>query len=462
MKALQRAPAAQYQVKRLPVSIPFNMLRNPLQSILRITREYGDMAEFRFGRYTVCVISHPDLIQEVLVSNHNHFVKSRTMQFGRKLMGKGLPASEGSFHRNQRRVIQPSFTHERVANYMRDAFTYANEAIDGWREGVPFEFREEMMRLTLSIAAKALFGTDIRSQAKETRSALVQSMEHFTIQYYLRVFYFNQDRNPFADFWETIPVGESRRYRAARISLDRTIEHLVAERRNDGTDHGDLLSTLLRSSDYEDETAPLSDSQVHDELMTFLLAAHDTTATALTWALYLLLNDRESWARVQREADEELHSATNGSEPRVRLEFAGRVIAESLRMYPPAWIIGRQAVDDCEVGGTRIRRGTTILMSQYALHHDSRFYPDPWTFKPDRWTPEMRTALPKYAYFPFGGGIRACIGEGFAKSMAALILATVALRWNLDLVPTPEVVPHARVTLHPRRGMVVVPRERNR
>ncbi|HEV2226732.1 MAG TPA: cytochrome P450 [Nitrososphaerales archaeon] len=447
-------------MKRLPVSIPFSMLKNPLQSILRVPRKYGDMAEFRFGRYTVFVISHPDLIQEVLVSNQNHFVKSRTMQFGRRLMGNGLPASEGSFHRNQRRVIQPSFTHERVAGYMQDAFAYANHATDRWREGNPFEFREEMMRLTLSIAAKVLFGTDIRSQAEGTRSALVKSMEHFTIQYYLRVFYFNQDRNPFADFWETIPVGESRRYSAARLTLDQTIDRLVAERRYDGTDHGDLLSTLLRSSDYEDGTTPLSDSQIHDELMTFLLAAHDTTATALTWAVYLLLNDRDSWAKLQQESDEELQSGTNGPGPRVRLEFAGRVIAESLRMYPPAWIIGRQAVDDCEVGGARIRSGTTVLMSQYALHHDQRFYPDPWTFTPDRWTPEMRASLPKYAYFPFGGGIRACIGEGFAKSMSALILATVAHRWNLELVPTPKVVPHARVTLHPRRGMVVVPRKR--
>ena len=459
-KPLHKAPVTQYQAKRLPVSIPISMLQNPLESILRIPREYGDIAEFRFGRYAVCVISHPDLIQEVLVSNHNHFVKSRTMQFGRKLMGRGLPASEGSFHRNQRRVIQPSFAHERVAGYMQDAFTYANEAIEGWREGVPFEFREEMMRLTLSIAVKALFGTDIRSQAEGTRSALVRSMEHFTIQYYLRVFYFNQDRNPFADFWETIPVGESRRYKAARFSLDQTIDRLVAERRNEGTDHGDLLSTLLKSSDYNGGTAQLSDGQIHDELMTFLLAAHDTTATALTWAVYLLMNDRESWARLQQEADED-QSGTKES-AQVRLEFTGRVIAESLRMYPPAWIIGRQAVDDCEVGGTRIRRGTTILMSQYALHHDSRFFPDPWAFQPERWTQEMRAALPKYAYFPFGGGIRACIGEGFAKSMSALILATVARRWNLDLMPAPEVVPHARVTLRPRWGMVVVPRKRNR
>ncbi len=420
------------------------------------------MAEFRFGKYTVRVISHPDLIQEVLVSNHNHFVKSRTMQFGRKLMGKGLPASEGNFHRNQRKVIQPSFTHERVASYMQDAVTYASKAVGLWREGAPFEFRGEMMKLTLSIAAKALFGTDIRPQAEEIRSALVQSMEHFTLQYYLRVLYFNQDRNPFADFWEALPIGENRRYRAARVSLDRTIDRLVAERRNDGSDHGDLLSTLLSSSDYGEETAPLSDGQIHDELMTFLLAAHDTTATALTWAVYLLLNNRESWARLQQEADDELQSGTKEYGPRVRLEFAGRVIAESLRMYPPAWIIGRQAVDECEVGGTRIRRGTTILMSQYALHHDPRFYQDPWTFQPDRWTQEMRAALPRYAYFPFGGGIRACIGEGFAKSISALILATVALRWNLDLVPTPEVVPHARVTLRPRRGMVVVPRKRNR
>jgi len=430
--------------------------------MLRIPKEYGDMAEFRFGKYTVRVISHPDLIQEVLVSNHNHFVKSRTMQFGRKLMGKGLPASEGNFHRNQRKVIQPSFTHERVASYMQDAVTYASKAVGLWREGAPFEFRGEMMKLTLSIAAKALFGTDIRPQAEEIRSALVQSMEHFTLQYYLRVLYFNQDRNPFADFWEALPIGENRRYRAARVSLDRTIDRLVAERRNDGSDHGDLLSTLLSSSDYGEETAPLSDGQIHDELMTFLLAAHDTTATALTWAVYLLLNNRESWARLQQEADDELQSGTKEYGPRVRLEFAGRVIAESLRMYPPAWIIGRQAVDECEVGGTRIRRGTTILMSQYALHHDPRFYQDPWTFQPDRWTQEMRAALPRYAYFPFGGGIRACIGEGFAKSISALILATVALRWNLDLVPTPEVVPHARVTLRPRRGMVVVPRKRNR
>jgi cytochrome P450 len=443
------------------MSIPFSVLRDPLSSMLRIPKEYGDMAEFRFGRYTVRVVSHPDLIQEVLVTNHNHFVKSRTMQFGRKLMGRGLPASEGSFHRNQRRVIQPSFNHDRIASYMQDAFNYARESIGGWRAGVPIEFRGEMMRLTLSIAAKALFDTDIRPQAEETRSDLVQSMEHFTLQYYLRVFYFNQDRNPFADFWEAIPIGENRRYRAARANLDRTIDRLVAERRQDGADHGDLLSTLLGSPDYTEVTSQLSQGQIHDELMTFLLAAHDTTATALTWAVYLLLSDHDSWARLQQEADEELQPGKNESEYRIRLEFAGRVITESLRMYPPAWIIGRQAVDECEVGGTRIRRGTTVLMSQYALHHDTRFYPDPWTFQPDRWTPEMRSSLPRYAYFPFGGGIRACIGEGFAKSMAALILGTVAQRWNLDLAPTPEVVPHARVTLRPRRGMVVIPRERH-
>ncbi|MFI5404108.1 MAG: cytochrome P450 [Candidatus Gagatemarchaeaceae archaeon] len=419
--------------------------------MVRIQREFGDMAEFRFGRYVVLVVSHPDLIRDVLVTKHASFVKSRSMQFGRKLMGNGLPASEGLFHRNQRKVIQPSFNHERIAEYMRDASSYAEEAICQWREGAPLEFRGEMMRLTLAIAAKALFGADLRAESGKTRSMLVESMEHFTLQYYLRVFYFDQDRSPFADFFEALPFGENRRYKAARRFLDDAIERLISERRRDGTEHGDLLSVLLRSQDFMGSGASLPDQQIHDELMTFLLAAHDTTATAITWAVYLLLGNSGSWRRVQREVDDATQSAP---------EYVESVVAESLRMYPPAWIIGRQVVDECEVGGHRIERGTTVLMSQYAVHHDPRFFPDPWSFNPERWTREMTAALPKYAYFPFGGGTRACIGEGFAKAAASLILATVASKWDLELAEKPAVVPHARVTLHPKHGMVVVPRKR--
>jgi len=418
------------------------MQRDPLAFLTRVAREHGDVAHFTFGPQLLYLINHPDLIRDVLVTKQRSFMKGRALQRTKVLLGEGLLTSEGNFHLRQRRLMQPAFHRDRVARYAEVMVANAERVAASWREG-EMDVVREMMRLTLSIVGQALFGSDVESEADEIGGALTELMEVFTILL-----------NPFTQWLEKLPLPRKRAVDRAIERLDRTIYRMIAERRASGVDRGDLLSMLLLAQDEEGGSGGMSDRQVRDEAMTLFLAGHETTANALSWTWYLLAQHPE----VERKLHREIDSAPGISFE--RLPYTRMVIAESMRLYPPAWVIGRLALENVEIGGFTIPRGAIVLVSQWVMHRDSRFWPDPERFDPERFAGEP--SWPKWTYFPFGGGSRICIGEGFAWVEGVLVLAALARRWRLSLAQQKPVRPHPVITLRPGGGIVMRAQRRGR
>jgi cytochrome P450 len=306
-----------------------------------------------------------------------------------------------------------------------------------------------MNYLTLTIVGDTLFGTDVESDAITVRQALTDVFEIFPLT-----------MSPLAPFLELLPLPSVRRYKRAVATLDRLIYRIINERRRTAADRGDLLSMLLLARDDEDNGAPLTDTQVRDETMTLFLAGHETTANALTWTWHLLSQHPDVEQRLHQEIDAVLDDRQADADDVARLPYTRMVLAESMRCYPPAWGIGRRAIEDVEIGGYTIPRGTVVLFSQYLLHRDPRFFPEPERFDPDRWLPERQQARPRFAYFPFGGGNRVCIGESFAWMEGILVLATLARRWRLERLETSPVPTRALITLRPARPIRMRARSR--
>jgi cytochrome P450 len=418
--------------------------REPLAFFTNLARTYGDVVAYRLGGERLIFVNDPQHIKDILVTHNRNFTKGRALQRTKRLLGEGLLTSEGATHLRQRRLMQPAFHRERIAAYAGTMIAYADRMRGAWREGETLDVAQEMNRLTLSIVGKTLFDADVESQAAEVGVALTGVMETFWITML-----------PFSDLLEHLPVPKLRRARAARAQLDAIIYGMIAERRRSRRDHGDLLSMLLSAQDEEAEGAAgrMSDMQVRDEAMTIFLAGHETTANALTWTWYLLSTAPEVEAKLHAEVDRVLQ----GRLPRVAdlasLPFVERVVTESMRLYPPAWLIGRRAIADYELGEYVVPARTILVMSPFVTQRDARFYPNPERFDPDRWTSEFRATLPKFAYFPFGGGPRQCIGESFAWMELILLVATIAQQWRLQFVPGHPVVPEPVVTLRTKHGM---------
>ena len=429
--------------------------RDPLGFLTRLARQYGDVAQFRVGPQKAFLLSHPDHVRDVLVTHHERFHKGRALQRSKRLLGEGLLTSEGAHHRRQRRIAQPAFHRQRVASYGAVMVEYAARAAERWREGQTLDISEEMMRLTLAIAGKTLFDADVEQRdADEVGAALTEVMELFG---YLML--------PYSELLEKLPLPLPPvvRFQRARKRLDAVIYRIIDERRRSGRDRGDLLSMLLLAEDEEEAGARMSNEQVRDEVMTLFLAGHETTANLLAWTWYLLSQHPEVEARLHAELDAVL---AGGRLPTVEdipaLRYTEMVVAETMRLYPPAWTVGRLAIEDHEVGGYLIPKNSLVLLSQYVVHRDPRFFPDPERFDPERFTPEAKEARPPFAYFPFGGGVRRCIGEGFAWMEATLVVATLARRWRMRLAPGHAVRPAPRITLRPSKdGVVMTLRERS-
>jgi len=299
-----------------------------------------------------------------------------------------------------------------------------------------------MMRLTLAIVGKTLFDTETEGEAEQVRRAVADSMQSFG-RYLL----------PFSEFIDRLPLPANRRFREARQRLDSIIYGIISKRRKDSADHGDLLSMLLTAQDEEGDGGRMTDTQLRDEAITIFLAGHETTANALSWTWYLLSQNPDVEAKVHQEVDRVLGRRVPSADDFPRLRLVEKVFSEAMRLYPPAWIIGRRALRDCEVGGYTIPAGSIVLISQYVMHHDARYFPDPLRFDPERWTPEARAARPQFSYFPFGAGTRRCIGEGFAWMEGILVLATLARTWRLRLEPNQHIEMQPLVTLRPRHGV---------
>jgi len=414
---------------------------NPLEFFQGLARTYGDISSYRMAGEQLFLINEPRLIRDILVTHHRNFTKSRGLERAKRLLGQGLLTSEGAMHLRQRRLMQPAFHRDRIAAFADVMTGYGDRLRQSWSDGATLDISREMNRLTLSIVGKTLFDVDVESQAAAVGDALTAVMESFWLMML-----------PFADTLERLPVPKLRRARMARARLDAIIYRMIADRRASGGDHGDLLSMLLAAQD-EDDGGVMTDQQVRDEAMTIFLAGHETTANALMWTWYLLSGAPEVEAKLHSAID----GALQGRLPSLRdlpaLDYVERVVTEAMRLYPPAWIIGRRAINAYQIGDYLAPARSILITSPYIMHRDARFYADPERFDPDRWTPEFRAGLPKFAYFPFGGGPRQCIGESFAWMELILLVATIGQQWRLRLVPGHPVVPQPLVTLRARHGM---------
>ncbi|BDC48046.1 cytochrome P450 [Bryobacterales bacterium F-183] len=409
--------------------------------LLRTHEQYGDVAFLRLGGQDVYLLSHPEYIRDVLVTHQSNFTKSRVLQRSKKLLGEGLLTSEGQLHLRQRRMIQPAFHREKLRGYATAMTDWAVRTRDRWQAGQVVDMSEEMARLTLGIVGQTLFSANVEEDAPEVGRALSAILEMF-----------NLVMLPYSELLEKLPLPFMRRFNEARDTLDRIVYRIIGERRASGEDTGDLLSMLLMARDEEDDGA-MSDEQVRNEALTLFLAGHETTANALTWSWYLLSQHPEIAARMRAEIGTE----PPGFEDLPRLKYVEMVLAEALRLYPPAWAIGRKAIGPYKIGDRyECDPGSIMLMSPYVMHRDAKYFPKPERFDPDRWLPENVAQRPKFSYVPFGGGTRVCIGERFAWMEGVLLLATIAQRWSPKLVAGHVVRHKALLTLRPEFGMKMV------
>lgn len=419
--------------------------RNPPKFLSRLAREFGDIVHFKLGPQDMYLLNHPDYVRDVLVTHNRNFVKSRGLVMAKKFLGESLLTSEGEFHRRQRRLAQPAFHRQRINAYADAMTDYASRTRERWRDDETLDIWQEMMRLALSIVGKTLFDADVEAEAPQIGKALTDVMQLF-----------ERITNPFASLLDKLPLPGNIRWLKAKQRLDSTIYRIINERRASGEDRGDLLSMLLFAHDEEGDGGGMTDEQLRDEAMTLFVAGHETTANALTWTWYLLSQHPEVEAKLHREIDTVLAGKLPGAADVARLPYTEMVFAEAMRMYPPAWTMGRRVLTDYQIGKYVVPAGSIVLMSQWVTHHDSRFFPEPFMFDPERWTPEARETRPKFTYFPFGGGPRVCIGEQFAWMEGALVIATIAQRWKMSLAPGQLVEPKAMITLRPKHGMRMV------
>jgi len=407
-------------------------------------RRYGDVVGFRLPRRRLVLLNHPDLIEEVLTAHARRTTKTAILNMLRPVLGDGLLLSEGDTWLRQRRLIQPAFHRQRIAAYGDVMAGYAARAMDDWKDGQTRDVHADMMAITQAIVAKTLFDADVSEAAWDVGHALHVLTEDFM-----------RRRARLFELPAFVPTPARRRNRAAIAQLDRIVYGIIATRRASGEDRGDLLSILLAARDADDGSR-MTDQQVRDEIMTLFLAGHETTAVALSWTWYLLAQHPD----VEKRLADELGTLLDGRLPTVadlpRLRYAEMVVTESMRLYPPAFMLTRRVVEPFEIGGHRIEAETALIMSQWITQRDPRWFDAPEVFQPERWEHDLAKRLPRYAYFPFGGGPRLCIGNTFALMEATLLLATIAQRFRFALAPRASVTPLLSVTLRPAHGIAMV------
>jgi cytochrome P450 len=422
--------------------------RDNLAFFTRCAREYGDAVSFHLGPHRVVQVNRPDLIDYVLVTGNRHFRKNFfALRHLHAVLGNGLISSEGEHWLRQRRLAQPAFLRDHLAVYGGVMVACAEQALAGWQAGETRDLHEEMMRLTMAIAARIFFDLDVTGDAGDVGAAFAVVQEVFNQQV---ASLFVPPR------W--LPTPANLRLRRAVQRLEAFLQDLIRQRRAGGPDRGDPLARLLHARD--EDGSGMTDRQLRDEIMTLLLAGHETTALALSWTCYLLAQHPAVEARLAAE----LWAVLGGRSPTVadlpRLEYAGRVLLESMRLYPPVYAIGREAQQECVIGGYRVPAGTAVLMCPWVLHRDPRYFADPAKFDPDRWADGLAGRLPRYAYFPFSGGPRVCLGGAFAMMEAVLVLAAVAQRFQFTLAPGQRISPKPCITLRPEPGIRMVLAER--
>ena len=415
--------------------------KNPTEFLTKLSK-LGDVSAFRVGKIPAFLINHPDLIRDLLVTNHAKFIKGRALQRAKGLLGEGLLTSEKEFHLRQRRMIQPAFHRARINEYAKAMIEFGEKMSGEWRDGEFRNIDKEMMRLTLWIVGKTLFSANVEDEAMEVGKAMTTIVSMFNFMLF-----------PFSEILEKLPLPPIKKLKNARNTLDEVIYKIIDERRKSGEDTGDLLSMLLMAQDEETGNA-MTDKQVRDECLTLFLAGHETTANALTWTFYLLSQNPASEAKFHAELAEILGDKPITPEDYPRLKYTEQILAESMRLFPPAWTVGRLATAEHEFGGYVIPPKSLVLASQFVMHRDARFWENAEDFQPERWEKlSIKEAGNKFIYFPFSKGIRNCIGEGFAWMEGVLLLAILGRNWKLSLAPEQKIGLQAMITLRPKFGM---------
>jgi cytochrome P450 len=416
-------------------------MRDPLRFLQRMRDTHGDIVRVAIGPVQMALISHPDLVEDVLVTQNRRWVKDRFLRVLRPVLGDGLLMSEGDFWRRQRRLAQPAFHRDRIAAYGDIMVDHASRLAAQWRDGEVRDVHKDMMRMTLEIVAEALFGAQVGQHADDVADAIDAVLAVVSDPLEL-----------FLPFLRRVPTPKRRRFRRAVAKLDAIIYGVVHKRRASGApETGDLLSMLLHARD--EDGSRMSDQQLRDECMTLFLAGHETTAINLSWTWVLLSQHPEVEARLARELRDVLGDRPASFADLPNLRYTAHVIAESLRLYPPAWSMGREAREDVDLGGYHVPRGGQVWFCPWAIQRDARWFDEPDAFRPERWEGDLAKRLHRYAYFPFGGGPRFCIGQSFAQMEAVLLLATLARAFHAQGLPDAPVVPFPSVTLRPRDGV---------
>jgi len=430
--------------KGLPIS--GNVLafrRDTLKFIRDAAKEYGDVVHFRFGpKRHVYMLNNPDMIKEVLVTKQAHFRKAKGLQVARAVVGDGILTSEGKKHIRQRRLMQPAFHRDRIAGYGDAMVRQGVELMEDWKDGEVRDIHQDMMKVTLAIITETMFGKTVKEGADKIGHAIDVGLK-----------YVSTKATSFIDIPLSVPTRSNREFVESSEVLDKTIYGLIEERRKSTGNHTDLLAMLLAARD-EDDGQGMTDEQVRDEVMTIFVAGHETTANTMSWIFYLLATHPEA----EQKLHDELKSVLGGRLPTVEdipnLTYVNLIISETLRLYPAAWTINREVVEPVEIGGHTYEPGDTLMMSQYVMHRQEKYFDDPDEFRPERFAGDLLKRIPAYAYFPFGGGPRVCIGNNFALMEAALLLSTIAQRYRLRLAePDQKVELEPVVTLRPKNGL---------
>ena len=397
----------------------------PLVNLPQFAREFGDISYWQFLHVSSCFFAHPNQVESVLVTHQRSFFKGIGTRANPEIFGNGLLTSEGKFWLRQRRLSQPAFHRTPMESYTEIMACEAEPRLDRWRDGEERDIHREMMQTTLAIATRTLFGIDLGPQMPVIADALDARIR----------------QNAGLNVWQLIlklPTLKRWRYLRGARTLDEIVYGIIQERRESGMG-GDLLSDLLRAQDIDGSF--MTDQQLRDEVMTMLLAGHETTALALSWAWFLLASHPETQAKLQEEVDRILNGRLPSAADVEQLPYTNNLVRETMRLYPPAWGITRMAAQPVEIGGYLVPAGSNVILSPWVTHRDSRFFPQAGAFKPERWAPDQESAAPKFAYFPFGGGPRICIGNSFALVEAAILLAAVAQRFEVALVPGQTIEP---------------------
>ena len=418
--------------------------RDWLASYARFVKEYGDVVYLRLAHVPIVLLVHPREIERVLVTDSANFTKSADYRALATVLGKGLLTSEGEFWRGQRSLIQPAFRRENILSYAPVMTRATEQMLHSWPDASERNIHADFMRVTLQIVAQCLFGAEVSSAAERVGKAMEIVTDRFIT-----------DASAALLFPFDIPgIFAPQKSRAIR-ELNNIINGIIRERRASSPHRADLLDALLSVRDSEGK--PMPEHQLRDEVMTLFLAGHETTAIALSWTCFLLAQHPQIEAKLLLELQAVLAGRTPTIEDLPRLRYTEMVLKEAMRLYPAVWGLGRRAIAECELGGYRIPAGTNIFMFQWLTQRDPRFFPEPQCFDPDRWRddPVRPGKLPRFAYFPFGGGPRVCVGASFAMIEATLLLAMIQQKFHLDLVPGHPIEPVGTVTLRPKHGIRV-------